>query len=255
MEKQKSERLDKILSMSGFGTRKDVKKLIKQGAVTVNGNTVNDAGEKVYPLIDDIRIFGEELDYKSHIYIMMNKPAGVVSSTREEEDTTIIDLLEEEYSHRNLFPVGRLDRDTEGLILLTDDGQLAHRLLSPKNRVEKIYYVEVRGKLNEDDVAAFAGGIPLEDFTALPAELEILEAGKFSRALVKIHEGKFHQVKRMMKARGKEVVYLKRLSIGPLKLDENLEPGEWRELTDSEIEGLQNIVSDESKLTSPKFTL
>ncbi|HHW03271.1 MAG TPA: rRNA pseudouridine synthase [Thermoanaerobacterales bacterium] len=247
MEKQKSERLDKILSTSGFGTRKDVKKLIKQGAVTVNGRTINDAGERVNPLTDDIRVFEKNVNYKKYIYIMLNKPGGVISSTRDDDDTTIIDLLDGKYSHRSLFPAGRLDKDAEGLILLTDDGQLAHRLLSPKSHVEKIYYVEVRGELNEDDVAAFAAGIPLEDFTALPAALEILEAGKISKALVKIHEGKFHQVKRMMKARNKEVVYLKRLSIGPLNLDESLEPGEWRELTDSEIEGLQNIVFDSKK--------
>jgi len=242
MEKQKCERLDKILSMSGFGTRKDVKKLIKQGAVTVNGKTVNDAGEKVYPLTDAIRVFGDNLDYKRHIYVMLNKPAGAISSTGDEEETTIIDLLDGEYLHRDLFPVGRLDKDTEGLILLTDDGMLAHRLLSPKNKVEKVYYVEVRGRLNENDVAATACGIPLEDFTAMPAELEILESGNISKALVKIHEGKFHQVKRMMKALDKEVTYLKRLSIGPLKLDESLMPGEWRELTDSEIEALQNMI-------------
>lgn len=247
MEKQKNERLDKILSMSGFGTRKDVKKLIRHGAVTVNGQTVNDAGKRVQPLTDDIRVFKEKLDFKENIYIMLNKPAGVISSTKDEEETTIIDLLEGEYSHRNLFPVGRLDRDAEGLILLTDDGQLSHRLLSPKNKIEKVYYVEVAGELNGDDVTAFAGGIQLEDFIALPSKLEILESGKTSKALVKIHEGKFHQVKRMMKARNKEVTYLKRISVGPLKLDESLEPGNWRELTDSEIEELQNIISDSKK--------
>jgi len=242
MEKQKRERLDKILSMSGFGTRKDVKKLIKQGAVTVNGKTVNDAGEKVYPETDAIRVFGDNLDYKRYIYLMLNKPAGAISSAGDEEETTIIDLLGGEYSHRDLFPVGRLDKDTEGLILLTDDGELSHRLLSPKNKVEKVYYVEVRGKLNENDVTAIACGIPLEDFTAMPAQLEILESGNLSKALMRIHEGKFHQVKRMIKALGKEVTYLKRLSIGALKLDENLEPGEWRELTDSEIEALHSMV-------------
>lgn len=247
MEKQKSERLDKILSMSGFGTRKDVKKLIKQGAVQVNGITVKDAGKGVHPLIDDIRVLGEDINYKKFIYIMMNKPAGFISSTGDEEENTVIHLLEGEFSHRKLFPVGRLDVDAEGLILLTDDGQLAHRLLSPKNKVEKVYYVEVVGKLDEDDAEAFSHGIPLEDFTTRPAVLEILESGSISKALVKIHEGKFHQVKRMIRTRGKKVVYLKRLSIGPLKLDENLKPGEWRELKDIEIKALQNISTGENK--------
>ncbi|MDI3481556.1 MAG: rRNA pseudouridine516 synthase [Tepidanaerobacteraceae bacterium] len=242
MEKQKSERLDKILSMSGFGSRKDVKKLVKQGAVTVNGKTANDAGIKICPLTDEIRVFNEEVNYKEHIYIMMNKPDGVISATADEKGTTVIDLLEGEYSHRNLFPVGRLDRDAEGLILLTDDGKLAHSLLSPKNKVEKVYYVEVMGILNEDDVDAFGKGISLEDFITLPSKLDILEAGNISKALVKIYEGKFHQVKRMMKARGKHVTYLKRISIGPLNLDEKLGPGKWRELTDSEVYELQNIV-------------
>ncbi|WP_422445500.1 pseudouridine synthase [Thermoanaerobacterium sp. DL9XJH110] len=235
----KKERLDRILSMSGFGSRKDVKKLIKQGAVTVNGETAKDAGARVDPFQDDIRVSGESLLFKKHIYIMLNKPRGVISSTRDESQTTILDLLEGEYFHRELFPVGRLDKDAEGLILLTDDGQLAHRLLSPKNKVGKVYYVEVRGKLDESDVEAFRSGIALEDFTALPAELTVLEAGATSRAVLKIYEGKFHQVKRMMQARGKEVIYLKRIAMGPLELDENLAPGQWRELSEEEVEKLE----------------
>ena len=159
---------------------------------------------------------------------MLNKPDGVISSTQDSVDITVIDLLEGEYSHRELFPVGRLDKDTEGLIFLTDDGKMAHRLLSPKNRVDKTYYVEVRGKLSERDVLAFEAGIELEDFTTLPAKLDILEVGDVSKAYVTICEGKFHQIKRMMKSVGKEVIYLKRLSLGPLQLDEELAPGQWR---------------------------
>lgn len=236
------ERLDKVLSNSGLGTRKDVKKLIKQGSVMVNGSVVLDAGAKVDPNSDIIEVAGRTLDYKENIYIMLNKPQGVLSTTYDKTETTVIDLLYGEYSHRNLFPVGRLDMDTEGLILLTDDGQLAHRLLSPKNMVPKLYYVEVNGRLDEQDVLAFKAGISLGDFTALSSELEILEIGDNSSALIKIYEGKFHQIKRMMEAQNKEVTYLKRLYIGPLELDEALEPGEWRELTGEEIDMLQQYV-------------
>lgn len=235
MNTQKPQRIDKILSSSGYGSRKDVKKLIKAGQVFVNGNIVNDAGFQVNPFVDQITVAGEELIFYEHVYIMMNKPEGVVSSTRDNKDVTVIDLLDGEYSHRKLFPVGRLDKDAQGLILLTDDGKLAHRLLSPKNHVEKTYYVEVDGKLDEADTNAFAKGIQLEDFVTLPSKLHILESGNISRCYVTICEGKFHQIKRMMKARGKNVILLKRLSLGKLKLDESLEPGSWRELTEDEI--------------------
>ncbi|MDD4570545.1 MAG: pseudouridine synthase [Tepidanaerobacteraceae bacterium] len=235
MEKQKTERIDKILAMSGFGSRKDVKKLIKSGQISVNGQIVNNARAQVNPTVDEIIAVGKVLEYHKNVYIMMNKPQGVISSTRDSVESTVIDLLEGEYSHRKPFPVGRLDKDAEGLIFLTDDGKMAHRLLSPKNRVDKTYYVEVQGKLEKSDVQAFAAGIILEDFTTLPAKLEIMEAGNTSRAYVTICEGKFHQIKRMMNARGKEVTFLKRLSLGPLKLDEKLAPGQWRELTKEEI--------------------
>ncbi len=235
MKKHKTQRLDKILASSGYGSRKDVKKLIKSGQVSVNGVIVNDAGCQVNPSVNQIIVAEEYLTYRKNIYIMLNKPVGVISSTRDNVEITVIDLLLGEYSHRKLFPVGRLDKDAQGLIFLTDDGNIAHRLLSPKNRVDKTYYVEVRGKLNKGDVEAFAQGIELEDFTTLPATLDILESGDISQAYVTICEGKFHQIKRMMKARGKEVIFLKRLSLGPIKLDEELAPGQWRELTKEEI--------------------
>lgn len=238
MDKQKLERLDKILSQSGYGSRKDVKKMIKQGQVSVNGQLTKDAGTQVDPAADVIKVSGEQVLFQENIYIMMNKPDGVLSSTRDGMTETVIDLLAGEFSHRNLFPVGRLDKDTEGLILLTDNGKLAHRLLSPKNQVAKVYYVEVEGHLEDEDVAVFRSGIELDDFTTLPATLEIIETGDVSKAFVTICEGKFHQIKRMMKAIDKEVLYLKRLSLGPLKLDPSLESGQWRELTEDEIQSL-----------------
>lgn len=241
MKSQKPARIDKILASCGYGSRKDVKKLIKSGQVSVNGVIINDAGTLVNPSLDEIIAAGECILYEDNVYIMMNKPQDVVSSTYDDFETTVIDLLEGEYFHRKLFPVGRLDKDAEGLIFLTDDGKMAHRLLSPKNRVPKTYYVEVCGRLDESDVKAFAAGMELEDFTALPAELDILEKNNISSAYVTIYEGKFHQIKRMMKARGKEVTYLKRLSLGPLRLDEELEPGMWRKLTKEELDLLRAI--------------
>lgn len=236
---KKTQRLDKVLAMSGYGSRKDVKKIIKLGGVTVNGLVATDAGAPVRPEVDDIRVFDKPLEFYAKVYIMMNKPSGVISSTRDGRETTVIDLLEGAHYHRKLFPAGRLDKDAEGLILLTDDGALAHRLLSPKYRVPKGYYIEVEGNLEEADVKAFETGIDLGDFVALPAELTILKSGDTSKALVKVVEGKFHQVKRMVEAVGKKVAYLKRLALGPLELDEELEPGEWRELTDEEIRELK----------------
>lgn len=239
-----TERLDKVVSMSGYGSRKDVKKIIKQGKVTVNGRIVTETATPVDPAVDLICVFGQPLVFKEFVYIMMNKPKGVISATRDLRETTVIDLLEGEYSHRKLFPVGRLDKDAEGLLIITDDGKLAHRLLSPRKKVEKVYYIEVNGCLGEEDVKAFSQGIFLGDYRALPAKLEILDSGEVSSALVTVYEGKFHQIKRMVKARGKEVTYLKRLSMGPLKLDESLNPGEWRELTDEEASMLKAIESD-----------
>lgn len=241
MKSQKPARIDKILASCGYGSRKDVKKLIKSGQVSINGVIINDAGTLVNPSLDEIIVAGECILYEDNVYIMMNKPQDVVSSTYDDFETTVIDLLEGEYFHRKLFPVGRLDKDAEGLIFLTDDGKMAHRLLSPKNRVPKTYYVEVCGRLDESDIKAFAAGMELEDFTALPAELDILEKNNISSAYVTIYEGKFHQIKRMMKARGKEVTYLKRLSLGPLRLDEELEPGMWRKLTKEEVDLLRAI--------------
>ena len=182
---------------------------------------------------------GEAVRLCKFVYIMLNKPAGVLSATEDGKGKTVLELLPEEYSRRGLFPVGRLDKDTEGLLLLTDDGQLAHALLSPKRHVDKVYLAVVEGEPDEADRAACARGMELGDgLKCLPAELEIVSAGARSEVKVTLREGKFHQVKRMLAARGKPVVYLKRLSMGPLGLDASLAPGQWRELTAPELSAL-----------------
>jgi len=232
----KKERLDKVLSNMGYGSRKDVEKIIREGRVEVNGHMINRKNFKVDPYGDIITLDGMEIIYREYIYIMMNKPKGIVSSTDDPINRTVLDIIDEEYIIFNLFPAGRLDKDTEGLLLLTNDGKLAHELLSPKKGVEKTYYVEVRGFVEEKHKKYFQQGILLDDgYKTLPATLEILESDIYSKVKLTIKEGKYHQVKRMFETINMEVVYLKRLSIGPLRLDESLRPGEYRELTEEEI--------------------
>lgn len=234
-------RIDKMLANLGFGSRKEVKKLLKDGAVRVNGALVKDAKEHIDPEKDTVTINGEEVVYKEYIYLMMNKPAGVISATEDNRDKTVIDLLELEDQVYEPFPVGRLDKDTEGLLLITNDGQLAHRLLSPKKHVPKTYFAVIEGEVTEEDIHAFQKGVTLDDgYETKPGELTILKSELMSDIELTITEGKFHQVKRMFQAVGKRVVYLKRISMGSLKLDETLELGEYRELTDEEIEELMN---------------
>ncbi len=236
----KRERLDKILSNMGYGSRKDVKKIIKSGRVKVNGEIFKKNDVKINPYEDIIIIDGIELEYREYIYLMMNKPQDVVSSTDDPANRTVLDLIDEKYLIFNPFPAGRLDKDTEGLILLTNDGKLAHRILSPKNEIGKTYYVEVDGFVDESHINRFKEGIVLDDgYKTMPADLEILESDVFSKIKLTIKEGKYHQVKRMFKALNMEVVYLKRLSIGKLELDEQLELGEYRELTEKEVEILK----------------
>mgnify|MGYP001160545815 FL=1 len=236
-------RLDRYLANCGIGSRKEVRHIIKKGIVLVDGTPVKDPNYKVMPNKSEIVVDGQRIIYKQFIYLMMNKPPGVISATSDSKHTTVIDLVSESWAHRNLFPVGRLDKDTEGLLILTDDGLLAHKLLSPKNRVPKTYYAVVEGKVTEQDVETFKRGIQLEeDFTTLPSELAILEANNNSKVHITIYEGKFHQIKRMFEAVGKKVIYLKRISMGNLKLDEKLGLGEFRELRDEEIELLQKSV-------------
>ena len=232
------ERLDKLLSSTGHWSRKEVKELVKQGRVSVNGVKANKPEDKCDPAQAEVRVDGKLVDCAPFVYLMLHKPAGLLSATEDKKQKTVIDLLPEHLQRRGLFPVGRLDKDTEGLLVLTDDGAMAHELLSPKKHVDKVYYAEVEGVLDQKDVAALKDGMTLADgLECLPAGLKILEGG--SRCHVTLREGKYHQVKRMLAARGKPVQYLKRLAMGGLKLDEGLEKGEWRPLTAAELTALQ----------------
>lgn len=233
---RKKQRLDKVLSHMGYGSRKTCRSLIKQKAVNVNGVVMTDNGFQIDPHEDDIRVHGEKVVYRQFIYIMLNKPQGVISATEDAVERTVIDLLSEEYAHFRPFPVGRLDKDTEGLLLLTNDGRLAHELLSPKKNIAKTYYVEVDGVLEEQDQQRMAKGLVLDDgYETLPAQLHIKQSGATSKAEITIVEGKFHQVKRMFKQLGKRVTYLQRIKMGPLHLDPALKLGTHRELTEAEL--------------------
>lgn len=234
-------RLDKYLAEMGVGTRQEVKKQIRQGKAAVNGTVVKAADTKIDETSDEVTISGRNISYVSYEYYMLNKPAGVVSATEDRRDTTVIDLIKEK-KRKDLFPVGRLDKDTEGLLLITNDGDLAHRLLAPKKHVDKVYYAKIDGMVTEEDVKQFAEGIDIgaeEEEMTRPAKLDIMKSAEESEIRLTIHEGKFHQVKRMFLAVGKEVTYLKRERMGTLCLDENLKPGEYRLLTEEEIENVR----------------
>ena len=229
-------RLDKAVSMTGM-SRSEAKKAIAAGRVRVNGAVQRDPGFQADP--DNIRIDGAEAAVMEDIYIMMNKPAGVVTATEDRRLPTVADLLPEQFRRRRIGPVGRLDRDVTGLVLLTTNGQMAHRLISPRWKAEKTYRARCEGRLDESDARRFAEGVALSDFTAQPARMEILESGADeSLADVTLTEGKFHQVKRMFAAIGHPLVSLERRRIGCVWLDGALEPGAYRFLTDDEIEGL-----------------
>lgn len=237
---EKKERLDKILSNMGYGSRKDVKRIIKEGRIQVNGKIIKENDFKINPYNDIIILDGKRIFYRKYIYLMMNKPKGVVSSTDDPTNRTILDLIDEEYLVFNPFPAGRLDKDTEGLLLLTNDGEFAHEILSPNRKIDKTYYVEVEGFIEEKYKDKFYEGITLDDgYKTLPSKLEIIESNLFSKARLTIREGKYHQVKRMFESLNMKVVYLKRLSMGSLKLDENLGLGKYRELTEEEIQLLK----------------
>ena len=231
-------RLDKALSLAGH-TRSEARRLIAQGRVQVSGAVVRDAGRNVSS--GDVMLDGAPIDAQEEIYLMLHKPAGVVTATEDKYLPTVVSLLPEIYQRRRIGPVGRLDRDVTGLVLLTTDGQLAHRLISPRWKAEKCYRARCEGALDANDVAAFAGGLMLSDFTAAPARLEILESGETSLADVILTEGKFHQVKRMFAAVGHPLITLQRLRIGCVTLDEALAPGEYRLLTEAEIAGLKKM--------------
>lgn len=230
------ERLDKIIASMGRYSRREVKLLVKEGQVLIDGKIARSAEDKYDPETAVIQVAGETLGYRRYTYVMLHKPAGVLSATEDGHGETVLDLLPKEYRKMGLFPVGRLDRDTEGLLLLTNDGELAHDLLSPKRHVDKVYYTRVSGTLTQEDCDAFAAGMTLDDgLVCREAGLEILSAGEESEALITLHEGKFHQIKRMLAFRGKPVLYLKRLRMGPLALDEALAKGAFRLLSEEEI--------------------
>ena len=229
-------RIDKILSNLGYGSRAELKSYCKKGLVKVNDKVISNPGTQVDTDVDKIEFNNEVVKYREFVYIMMNKPDGYLSATFDKRDPIVLDLIDPSYLTFEPFPVGRLDKDTEGLLVLTNDGQLAHRVLSPKKHVPKTYYAKIEGMVTEEDVKAFQKGVILDDgYETMPSQLKILESGEISEIELTIHEGKFHQVKRMFESVGKKVVYLKRLSMGKLILDEALGLGEYRELTDEEV--------------------
>ena len=231
-------RLDKYLADMGVGTRTEVKKLIRQGQIAVNGTVVKLPEMKIDIENSKVTCKGQSVAYETFEYYMLNKPAGVISATSDSKDKTVLDLIDTK-KRKDLFPVGRLDKDTEGLLLITNDGDLAHRLLAPKKHVDKVYYARIDGIVTEEDKKAFAEGVSLGNGEmAKPAELEILVSDEISEIRLTIQEGKFHQVKRMFESVDKKVIYLKRLSMGSLVLDESLKLGEYRKLTEEEIKAL-----------------
>lgn len=226
-------RLDKLISDCGIASRREIKLMAKQGRIMLNGTAVKAADIKVDPDEAEVFVDGKKVVYSKYHYYMLNKPEGVLSATDDGKQKTVLDLVSPEMQKMGLFPVGRLDKDTTGLLLLTDDGDFAHRVISPKSKIVKVYHAHTERPVNMQDVQAFSDGIVLADGTkCLPAELELLADGS---CLVKVMEGKYHQVKRMLASCGKPVTALKRLSIGGLELDEELKPGEFRVLSENEL--------------------
>lgn len=233
-------RLDKLLATLGEGTRTQVRDLIRAGRVTVDGAVVRDAGFAVDAQAACVAVGGRRLCYKAVRHVMLNKPQGTLTAARDKKQPTVMDLLPPLYAAMDCMPAGRLDKDTEGLLIITSDGQFAHRIISPKHDVGKIYQAKVNGPLSSGDVQAFAAGLHISDgdgeFDARPARLEILSSSETqSEARVRVTEGKYHQVKRMFASRGVQVTWLKRLQIGALKLDPALAPGQWREMDEDEV--------------------
>lgn len=234
-------RLDKYLADMGAGTRQEVKKYIRQGRVSLDGEIMKKAEQKVDEQCQSVCLDGKPIGYATYEYYMLNKPSGVISATEDRREKTVLDLIETK-KRKDLFPVGRLDKDTVGLLLITNDGELAHRLLSPKKHVDKRYFARVQGKVTQEDQRAFQQGVNIgneeEPEMTLPADLEILHSDEISEIRLTIREGKFHQVKRMFEAVGKQVIFLKRESMGTLVLDDTLELGSYRPLTDEELKNL-----------------
>ncbi len=230
------ERLDKIIASQGKYSRSEVKKLVKAGRVTLDGTVVKSSDVKADEEAD-IRIDGVSLNYKKHIYIMLNKPQGVISATEDRTQKTVLDLVPKELFRNGLFPAGRLDGDTTGFVLITDDGDFAHRILSPKNHIMKTYHATLRDPLSEEDIVRFGEGLTLGDGTeCLEAYVRVIEIGEKTIAEIKICEGKYHQVKRMFASIGNKVLALRRVKMGGLELDPDLPEGECREITAEEIE-------------------
>lgn len=234
-------RLDKYLADMGKGTRQEVKKLIHKGCIQVNGEVVKKPETKIDIEKDEVLLNGQKVAYAEYEYYMLHKPMGVISASRDPKQSTVLDLIDTK-KRKDLFPVGRLDKDTEGLLLITNDGELSHRLLTPSKHVDKVYFAHIDGRVTEETKKHFAEGVNIgteeEPEWTKPADLEILESGEESKIRLTICEGKFHQVKRMFESQNMTVTYLKRESMGSLILDENLEKGEYRELTKSEVENL-----------------
>lgn len=234
-------RLDRFLSETGFGTRSEVKKLIKQGCITVNAEPAKKPDIHIDPQQDSVFVCGKRAVYREFIYLMLNKPSGFVSAVWDKRLPTVLELVPEKYRHFEPFPVGRLDIDTEGLLLLTNDGELCHRLLSPRHHVPKTYIAEAAAAVTPDAIRAFSEGVTLDDgYKTLPAQLKVLSDVPPYRAEITVSEGKFHQIKRMFEAVGNKVVFLKRIKMKDLSLDEGLQKGEIRELTDDEIRALRS---------------
>lgn len=231
------ERLDKIIANSGTLSRKEVHRLIKSGAVSVNGITTKDRGFCIDPETAEIKINGQAVSLEKYVYIMLNKPEGVVSATKDPTEKTVVDLVPAELKKKNLFPAGRLDRNTTGFVLITDNGDFAHKILSPKNHIEKTYEARLAERIDEESLKKVAEGITLGDGTeCLPAKVKVLEDGENPLIEIKICEGKYHQIKRMFAAVGNAVIELKRVKMGELPLDESLAPGECKILSKEEVE-------------------
>ncbi len=234
------ERLDKILAQQGSSSRKDVKEMIKKGRVAINGVVVKDSSVKISES-DTVSLDGKPLSLKTHIYLMLNKPQGVVSASESDSDTTVVDLVPDEFFRQGLFPAGRLDKDTVGFVLITDDGDFAHRILSPKNHIVKTYEARLAEHLSKEDKQRLQNGITLLDGTTLKeSRVEILEDSETPLVKIQICEGKYHQIKRMFAATGNKVVYLKRTAMGNLPLDSELSEGKCREITPKELSQIEN---------------
>lgn len=233
-----TERLDKFLVSQNIGSRKEIGKLVRCGEVLVNGICVKDAALKINPENDKVVVNGREVIFRKQLYIMMNKPAGVLSATEDKHAATVLDLLPPELYRKGLFPAGRLDKDTTGLLIITDDGDFAHKMLAPKSHVYKLYEVRTKRSVTPEDIVAFETGIRFGSIQFAPARLSVEWRGEDEIALVEIREGKFHQVKRMFEACGNSVVSLRRIKIGGLYLDATLQNGEARLLEKDEIESV-----------------